>query len=396
MRSALILTTILAIVLPACGESSSDLSDASPPSTIDAGVDPDAASEVTSSPLWESQEPIGIAISGPMQTAFDAAYAGMPDGIFPPKRIKESFLGELRYTNAGNEVTLQVKLKVRGNSSLQECSFPKMKLSVFVDSERAASIFHKAKRTKIGTHCADLGDDDSGIIGRLRNQKATYRESFIYQMMRELEMPSKWTRPALITYTDTSATGSNTGWTVERQGFLFDNADNLAKRYGLEVRDDALPWVQADSDKVDRLLAAKIHFLHALTGNWDWNLPLAANGQNAPWNMHFLISGNGELQPVAYDFDLSSVVTGKPYRANQLPDDLYPKEALLFRQAAHMLTASKTEFAQATLNEVVAFFRAAESILRTTLSNYPMDADGKQNHIDHLDAFYDVLDREYP
>ncbi|MBL4632663.1 MAG: hypothetical protein JKY56_02250 [Kofleriaceae bacterium] len=356
---------------------------------------PDASSERVTSPLWESQEPINISISGPMQTAFDAAFAGQPDGFFPPIRIKESFLGELRYTAAGNEVVLQVKLKVRGNSSLQECAFPKMKISTFVDDERANSIFYKAKRVKIGTHCADLGDDDTGIIGRLRNQKAAYRESFIYQMMRKLDMPSKWTRPALITYTDTSATGLNTGWTVERMAFLFDNADNLVKRYGLALREEGA-WGQADSDKVNRLLAAKIHFLHALIGNWDWELPLVASGPQAPWNMHFLVGDGGELRPVAYDFDLSSVVTGKPYRANQLPDELYPDEPLLFRQAAYFLLPSKTDFDEATRDEAVRFFRAAEPILRTTLNDYPMDMDGKQLHAEHMNAFYDVLDREYP
>src|SRR5687768_14424954 len=63
---------------------------------------------------------------GPFQTHFDLAYAGLPDGIFPPKREKPYFDGMLKL--AGFEIP--VSLRVRGNSSLQECPFPKLKFKV--------------------------------------------------------------------------------------------------------------------------------------------------------------------------------------------------------------------------------------------------------------------------
>lgn len=398
-RTPLIL--LAGALLIACGGSEASSHDAglSDATAIYADARPagdDAGAELATSRLWELQEPLVLTITAPMQNAFDAAFAGQPDGIFPPTRVKESFLGTMRYADGEESITLQVKLKVRGNSSLQECAFPKMKMSAFVDEERLLSIFRKAKRTKIATHCDDLGDDNTGIIGRLRNEKAAHREAFIYHAMRIIELPGKWSRPARIVYTDTSLGKANTGWVVERDAFLFDNAANLEKRYGLLLRDENAPWTQADADNVERTLAAKIHFLHALTGNWDWELPLASTGIEAPWNTHLLVDTDGTLIPIAYDFDLSSAVTGRLLRENQLPVDLFPAEPHLVRQAAYYLLPSEELFSDTLRAEVAQFYRGQETALRSALANYPMESDGRQGMDDHLDAFYRALELMYP
>jgi len=358
----------------------------------------DAASKPATSPVWDSTETIAFTVTGPFQTAFSAAYAGLPDGINPPVRVKDPFAGTLQYTGDAGPVVLQTTLKVRGNSSLQECAFPKLKVTVFDDAERAASIFYKAKRTKIGTHCDDRADDDRGVIGRLRNQKATFREAFVYEVMRQLQLPTKWARPARITYVDTSPGTSDVGWTVERDGFIFDNAKNVAKRHDALLRADEDPWTATQVQSVDRDQAAKLYFLQALFGNWDWRLAVdpATSETGPPWNVHVMTLSNGTHVPFAYDFDLSSAVTGEFVRESQLPTDLYPGEALLFRQAAYYLLPTKDEFTGTRRTQIAAFFVAAEATLRATLASYPMDADGRENMTAHLDAFYDVLAREYP
>ena len=116
--------------------------------------------------IFSSEAIVSFTVTGPLQQHFDLAFAGMPDGIFPPIREKPYFDGTI--TLGAQEIP--VSLRVRGNSSLQECPFPKMKFKVS-RTDRAGTPFYDAREVKIGTHCAEGGQ---GPIGRLRDERATY------------------------------------------------------------------------------------------------------------------------------------------------------------------------------------------------------------------------------
>src|SRR5688500_11551549 len=145
--------------------------------------------------IFSSEGIVSFTVTGPLQEHFDLAYAGMPDGIFPPIREKPYFDGTI--TIKSQEIP--VELRVRGNSSLQECPFPKMKFKVS-RSDRAGTPFFDAREVKIGTHCAEGG---RGPIGRLRDERATYREALAYELMQILEFVSPRVRRARIDYHDT-------------------------------------------------------------------------------------------------------------------------------------------------------------------------------------------------
>ena len=119
--------------------------------------------------IFNSAAVLGWTLTGPFQTNFNLAHAGTPDGIIPPKRIKEYFEAQLRMA----ALQLPVTMRVRGNSSLQECPFPKLKLKVSKEN-RAGTPFADAREIKIGTHCAEGGH---GNIGRLRDERAAWREA---------------------------------------------------------------------------------------------------------------------------------------------------------------------------------------------------------------------------
>jgi hypothetical protein len=77
--------------------------------------------ETAGESIFSSSAIVELAISGRLQQHFDVAFAGVPDGIFPPVREKPYFDGSLEL----GELRLPVSLRVRGNSSLQECPFPR-------------------------------------------------------------------------------------------------------------------------------------------------------------------------------------------------------------------------------------------------------------------------------
>jgi hypothetical protein len=128
--------------------------------------------------IFSESSVVEFSLSGPLQQHFALALAGMPDGIFPPERPKPCFDGVL--TLSGRDVP--VTIRVRGNSSLQECPFPKLKFKVS-RADRGDTPFFDAREIKIGTHCAEGG---RGSIGRLCEEAATFREALAYEVMERL------------------------------------------------------------------------------------------------------------------------------------------------------------------------------------------------------------------
>jgi hypothetical protein len=103
---------------------------------------------------------VALITTGPFQRHFDLAFAGTPDGIFPPKREKPYFDGTLQMTG----FDIPVSLRVRGNSSLQECPFPKLKFKVSREHRTGTPFFDARGKTR---HALRRGSH--GNIGRLRD-----------------------------------------------------------------------------------------------------------------------------------------------------------------------------------------------------------------------------------
>src|SRR5688572_5346773 len=114
---------------------------------------------VSSEPdLFADASTTDLTLEAPFGAAFAAAHAGEPNGPLPglPRRVMNDFSGVLKFTTrAGEAKALDVTLKVRGNSSLSECGFPKLSVKLTDAAKIAArgTMFAKQSKFKIGTHC---------------------------------------------------------------------------------------------------------------------------------------------------------------------------------------------------------------------------------------------------
>ena len=322
---------------------------------------------------------VEFTLTGPFQQHFDLAFAGLPDGIFPPVREKPYFDGILRM--AGLE--LPVRIRVRGNSSLQECPFPKLKMKISTN-DRKGTPFSDAREIKIGTHCAEGG---RGTIGRLRDQSAAFREVLAYEVMRLLGFVSPRIRRARVEYQDSSpaAFANGTGWNIIRMSFLFDHVELVAERLkGRDLEDEEVAAL-VDAG-FDEQLVTDLKLFHALIGNWDYSL--SPNGQGL-WNMEVIELENGTLVPIAGDFDLSSWVTGE-VRVTA-PRDYFPELDDLERQALFEIQQIQT-FAglarfEAGSNRFLSRQADIESLIRASI----IDEAGKDNALQHFSVFFQVL-----
>lgn len=335
--------------------------------------------------IFASESVVALAFTGPFQVHFELAYAGLPDGIFPPRREKPYFEGTLET----GRWTLPVRMRVRGNSSLQECPFPKLKFKVSA-TDRAGTPFVDAREVKVGTHCSD--DGGRGPVGRLREEIATYREGLAYEAMQTLGFLSPRVRRARVTYRDTSpGEGRETaGWQVTRSALLLEDLEVVAERLGSRALDEDEIAALSKAD-FDEILVTGLRFLHTLLGNWDYALSTDGRGL---WNTEVIRMADGRLIPVAGDFDLASWVTGilRP----SFPWDYHPELPELERQARYELEQIQGRASAASFAAATERFRSHESALINLVEKAGVDEAGRTNALRHLGAFYQALSTVAP
>ncbi len=318
-------------------------------------------------------------LTGPLQRHFELAFAGLPDGFFPPKRVKPYFDGALKMGAS----ELQVQLRVRGNSSLQECPFPKLKVKISPE-QRAGTPFADAREIKIGTHCAEGG---FGNIGRLRDERATFREALAYEAMTALGFAGPRVRRARIDFHDTSPTNgvSEVGWALDRQAMILDDADVVAERLGGRALDDAEITALTRAGFSPQLIT-DLRCFHALLGNWDFALSEDGAGLG---NTDVIELPNGQLLPIAGDFDLSSWVTGLPRAV--APRDYHPEWPALERETRYALEQIQRAVPAPLLAAARDRFAAKRTALEALIGAAEIDEPGRANARDHVAAFFTAL-----
>lgn len=358
-----------------------DLPNATSPYSPDAPSAKAFYRSVTSSleSIFASTSVVELTITGPLQEHFQLAFAGLPDGIVPPKREKPPFKGSV--TLDGKEIA--AGLRVRGFSSLQECPFPKLTLKVGKD-ERKDTPFFDAREIKIGTHCADGG---RGSIGRLRDERSTYREALAYEAMETLGFAGPRVRRAQIEFRDTSPTNTapEGQWTITRHALLFDDPEVIGERMGGHALDDA-ELAELKNAGFPEQLILDLRFLHILLGNWDYTL--STNGERL-WNTDVISFPDGTYLPLAGDFDLCSWVTEEVRES--VPWDYRPELPLLERQMRYDLELLQRDAPESQFNAAKQRFEGKRTDLKSLVEHAVVDEPGRTNALYHLDTFFGAL-----
>ena len=333
---------------------------------------------VSSDAFFSTDTVAELVVKGPFQQYFDLAFAGIPDGIFPPVREKPYFSGMLEYEG----LSLPVRMRVRGNSSLQECPFPKLKLKISRDN-REGTPFLDAREIKIGTHCAEGG---RGNIGRLREQLATYREALVYEVMDILGFVGPKVRRSQVTFHDTSEGGDAVGggWVLSRMAFVFEHVELVASQLGGRQLEEEEVAQLTDAGFDEQLIVDLILF-HALIGNWDY--ALSSDGMGL-WNTEVILRPDGRLFPVAGDFDLSAWVTGRDRVT--APRDYLPDEVDYIRQLHFELNRIRQVAGDSRFQLAWDRFLRASDELETQICTSLLDEEGREAILSRFRAFFEI------
>jgi len=334
--------------------------------------------------IFSSRSVVALNLTGPLQIHFDMAYAGLPDGMIPPVREKPFFDGTLTMPGW----VLPVSVRVRGNSSLQECPFPKLKFKV-AKEYRLGTPFADARELKIGTHCAEGG---RGTIGRLRDQTAAFREVLAYEVLSLMEFVAPRVRRGLVEYHDTTPATNSTspvGWQIAREAVILEDIELVAERLGGRALSD-LERTKLVASDFDTQLSADLQFFNALIGNWDYTLGWDSRGV---WNTEVLEVTEGtktRFIPVAGDFDLASWVTGLARRS--APRDYHPELGDVERETRYKLEEIQKRVSTEAFAAARQRFADQRTAITLQIASTRIDEEGRTNALRHVSAFYDALE----
>jgi hypothetical protein len=203
---------------------------------------------------------------------------------------------------SGETITLDVRVRIRGNSRLAECDFPPLRLN-FRRSQLEGTVFAGQNRLKLVTLCKR--------IDRYRDYLAL--EHDIYRLFNELTDASFRVRRATVRYVSTDARRPEE---FTEPAFFIEEDWEVAARHGVEV----IETERLDLAELDPRHTNLLSLFHFAIGNTDWSAIRGPDDDACCHNGKVIGLPGNPAFVIPYDFDQSGLIN-TDYSA---PSDLLP------------------------------------------------------------------------
>jgi hypothetical protein len=241
-----------------------------------------ASAAHAATPLFASDEPIMIGISGPI-----GAISGNAEDSTAPRPATLSAPGE--------PAAFPIRLAARGITRRKSdiCQFPPLRVE-FLQPPPASSLFAGQRRLKLVTHCRN----SEGFQQYLLLEYSAYR---IFNLISPVSFRARLAR---VNYTSDAGRA-----VVSRYGFFIEDKDDVARRNGLR---EARTGDRIAPSQLEPRQAARFALFEYMIGNLDWSMRAGPAGQGCCHNGRLLTGTTGQLIAFPYDFDYSGLVDA-PY-----------------------------------------------------------------------------------
>ncbi|MNK01245.1 hypothetical protein D3C87_190400 [compost metagenome] len=279
--------------------------------------------------LFASYEPLNFELDAPLADLF----AQKGKDHFTAKAATVS--GVLSYTDEQNKkVRFPVEVKMKGFSSIQMCSFPKIELKI-KSNDRRGTYFENIKTVDLNTHCAENEPESDPYREYTKDMFYAHREVLIYRMAEVLEIPTLRARPIFIKYRNTKIAKVNQNPEPYRAFFLEDMSDLRKRLQAREIKgvNDSFKknpkegsediYIFKDlqsSPQTDVEDAARIALFQAMIGNLDWfiktkpeHVRFESSDKVNLWNTKILEMTDGRWVLFPQDFNFSGILRGFLY-----------------------------------------------------------------------------------
>lgn len=289
------------------------------------------ASPAAAGPLFDSDAPIEVTLTGPIASIVRTA-----------SRSTEARPGTLTVGAMSHPVTLAARGLSRRQADV--CDFPPIRVT-FTAKPSDPSPFRGQEKLKLVTHCRERDRSDDLLL----------REYAAYRLYNRLTEASFRVRLAMVRYTDESGK-----LVTRRRGFFIEDIDDVGKRIGAkEVKLNGIA-----RSALDPQAASRVALFQYMIGNLDWTFLRGPAGEPCCHNSKLLARDPARptaTVPVPYDFDYSGLVDA-PYAVP--PDEVRVrsvKQRRFFGLCPH----------NQALAAPVAAFRAARPALEAALAEVP-------------------------
>ncbi len=311
-------------------------------------------STVAADPLFESNEPLAITLTGPFQQLNKERDKSLR---YAP--------ASLEYNVEGDSLQIPIELQVRGNRRLSSTTCAFSPLRVIVDKKEVKdTLFHKQKKLKLVAQCRpDMKRYEGYLV----------TEYLIYRAFNLLTDQSYRVRLAEMTYV------SEEGEPLfENYGFFLESSRRLAKRI------DRKRWKveETNATKLDRQHMNLVSLFQFMIGNTDWS---ATHGGREECCHNGKLYGEPDGTSnlfIPYDFDMTGLVDPE-YAAT-------PPELKLdnIRERRYRGYCRNNDF----LDENIALFNAKKSEIISLFENTELLGKGvSKKKVAYIEKFYRII-----
>lgn len=303
-------------------------------------------------PLFAEATPLALTIEGPFRT------------LSRERRERNELEGLVRYQGGdGTEVTLDVQIRTRGNSRMDICTYPPLRLN-FRRRQVEGTVFAGQDRIKLVTLCKDTGS--------YRNYLALEYEIYrIYNALSDISYRVRW---ADIEYVRTDGRSRTS---ESMPGFLIEEDTEVAGRTGLE----AWEVERLDLGILEPSTTALLSLFHFMIGNTDWSGTSGQPGDRCCHNGDVLRTANGQAVLIPYDFDQAGLINAE-YAA--------PADSLPIRSVRQRLYRGYCRF-NGALDTAVERFNSTRAEIETMLADARTRGNAKNRAQRYVESFYEII-----
>jgi hypothetical protein len=305
-----------------------------------------SAAAADASPLFDDDAALEVELRGPIAAVID----------------QKDDRAEFEFELLTGDVSVELKVRARGNSRLRVCSFPPLRFDFPRRSAPSDSVFAGQDRLKLVTHCTTRSRDASNV----------FDEYLAYRLFNLVSDFSYRVRLLRLTYTDTDERLDPEA--RERYAFLVESDEELAERTASTALElEGVVYSRLDHDQVDL-----VYVFQYLIGNTDWSLVTAFTDEFCCHNGDLFEKG-GKYFLVPYDFDLAGLVDASYAK----PDGSLPIRSVRTRLYRGYCTPRSG--LSAALQRILARESAIREIAASVPAPEPRD---RERRLEYLDDFF--------
>ena len=374
------------------------------------------AFDVNAQNIYESSKPVSLTITAPFKSLFDKRINSTSVILLA---LKESIPGVLQLVNPSTMIpeTYDIEILMRGNFTLSDCQFPKLKINFKKNQTKKYRYFNK-KKYDLTTHCMNSVE---GVTYYAQAHQfltsSPYREKFLFDIQEELGIAVPKTQNAFIHYIDN--TDSTLVTYSQKPAFFTESQSNMIERLNglyqiIGENDFSKKIIQGQIiGKVDENLpknifkniqenvqinkndAIVLHFFNALIMNYDFYIKIdpsdSRHGDHTTGfhNVKCIAINENDWRLFANDLNLSNILSNTAQTEGHGHPLLGHIQDVDFEK---MMTRLQKIGTPEDFKSVINFYLSKKSDLYKMADSISHDQMFMKNYLLYLDVFYKRLD----